>query len=103
MKDNGLDVKTSGPGRNKAAILVDIKGAWGSPAAVTMMAPTATSTVASWYDSGLRLSGAAAAPAPAAKKSASKAEPAVAEPAPAPAPEAPQAAPPAGFTWGGSF
>ena len=24
MKDNGLDVKTSGPGRNKAAILSDV-------------------------------------------------------------------------------
>jgi hypothetical protein len=85
VKDNGLDVKTAGPGRNKAVILSDILRITGQ--------------------GGGEPAAAEATPAkPAAAVDAAVAAEAPPEPtAPAPKDEPAAAAAPDGFTWGGTF
>lgn len=120
VKAEGLDVKTSGPGRNKAAIYQDVVTIWSSKGeAAAPSAPAAKKTP----EAAKPAVKSAPAPAPAAE-SAAAAEPAV-EVAPAPAaaepaaeeteastdrsPEATAAASsytapaPDGFDWGGTF
>jgi hypothetical protein len=81
VKEQGLDVKTSGKGRNKATILADLQALWSSGAPASVDTPGAAEAVA----------GAAAEEdaAPAAEAAAT------AGAAPATAPD--------GFEWGLTF
>lgn len=83
VKEQGLDVKTAGPGRNKASILEDINKAIGSSAPAAAAAPVAK---------------AKAAPAKLEDEPPAEASPAEAEEARTEAAPAPD-----GFTWGGTF
>ena len=87
VKESGLDVKTSGPGRTKATIFADVVKKWDSGADTAPAAP------------------AAPAPSPPPAAPAATVEDSVADPEPEPAEEEaePMGAPPTGFEWGATF
>ena len=88
VKDNNLDIKTGGKGRNKATIFADLQRVWGEGEAESVAAPPP------------------AAPAPPVPEPAPPAaEPVAKEEPPAPeeeaaAAQAPEPAAPDGFEWG---
>ena len=105
VKDNGLDVKTAGPGRNKAAILADIQRitASGAPAAEEPAGSAAPKPAPAEVVAPADANGAAETEATTdAEVAPEETEMAGEDDAAAPVPD-PAAAPPDGFTWGGTF
>ena len=99
VKAEGLDVKTSGPGRNKAAILADVQKLW-SAAPAAEAAPSAPKAESNAGDEEVPASkvseDAATAKPPEEVAAATVAD----EAAPAAAQRAP---PPSGFEWGETY